>query len=55
MIQDAVELPDWVPRERFPFTSRYVELQGNRVHYVDEAVMGAPRSWWTVIWPGTMA
>jgi haloalkane dehalogenase len=28
--------PSWVPSELFPFESRFVELAGCRVHYVDE-------------------
>jgi haloalkane dehalogenase len=28
--------PDWVPRHLYPFESRYAELDGARVHYVDE-------------------
>ena len=28
--------PDWVPRDLFPFESHYAELNGARVHYVDE-------------------
>ncbi len=32
----AGERPDWVDDELFPFASRFVELDGNVVHYVDE-------------------
>jgi haloalkane dehalogenase len=28
--------PPWLDRRLFPFESRYLELDGNRVHYVDE-------------------
>jgi haloalkane dehalogenase len=28
--------PSWLSRESFPFTSRFVTLQGQRVHYIDE-------------------
>ena len=28
--------PDWVDDELFPFESRFVELDGAHVHYVDE-------------------
>lgn len=28
--------PDWVPDHLFPFESRFIELDGQRVHYVDE-------------------
>jgi haloalkane dehalogenase len=30
------ERPEWVDDELFPFESRFVELDGNLVHYVDE-------------------
>ena len=30
--------PAWVPGELYPFTDRYVEIDGNLVHYVDEGV-----------------
>jgi haloalkane dehalogenase len=30
------ERPAWLPRELFPFDSRFVEVDGVRVHYVDE-------------------
>jgi len=28
--------PPWVPAELYPFESRYVTIDGNRIHYVDE-------------------
>ena len=28
--------PAWVPGELYPFTDRYIEIDGNLVHYVDE-------------------
>jgi haloalkane dehalogenase len=30
------EVPPWVPGELFPFESRFVEVNGHRLHYVDE-------------------
>ena len=27
---------DWVDRGLFPFESRYMELEGHRIHYIDE-------------------
>ncbi|MBN8679145.1 MAG: alpha/beta fold hydrolase [Chitinophagales bacterium] len=27
---------DWVNRDLFPFTSRYMEIDGHRMHYIDE-------------------
>jgi haloalkane dehalogenase len=32
----APERPAWVPGELYPFTDRYIEINGNLVHYVDE-------------------
>jgi len=29
-------VPSWLPRELFPFESRFVEVDGNSLHYVDE-------------------
>jgi haloalkane dehalogenase len=29
-------LPDWVPRDLYPFESRYLDLAGTQLHYVDE-------------------
>lgn len=31
-----VDRPDWLDYEEFPFRSRFVDVDGNRVHYVDE-------------------
>src|SRR5919198_2024713 len=28
--------PTWVPDELFPFESRYADVSGSRVHYIDE-------------------
>ncbi len=28
--------PDWVPDELYPFADRYIEIDGNLVHYVDQ-------------------
>ena len=30
--------PAWVPKERYPFVDRYIEIDGNLVHYIDEGV-----------------
>ena len=29
---------DWLPEHLYPFTDRHVEVDGSRVHYVDEGV-----------------
>jgi len=31
-----VSVPDWVPRDLFPFESRFLDVEGHAVHYVDE-------------------
>jgi haloalkane dehalogenase len=28
--------PAWLPHQEYPFESRFLELEGNRVHYIDE-------------------
>ncbi|MFT4127692.1 MAG: alpha/beta fold hydrolase [Gordonia sp. (in: high G+C Gram-positive bacteria)] len=35
-IPDPEARPDWVDDEVFPFTSRFIEIDGNVVHYIDE-------------------
>jgi haloalkane dehalogenase len=32
---DGPGRPPWIPQELYPFQSRYVEIEGARVHYVD--------------------
>jgi len=32
----ARKIPDWVPRGLFPFVSRFVNIQGHSIHYIDE-------------------
>lgn len=34
--QDALSGPAWLRRELYPFESRFIEIEGCRVHYVDE-------------------
>ncbi|WP_020667842.1 alpha/beta fold hydrolase [Amycolatopsis nigrescens] len=34
--QPAGERPSWVDDELFPFTSRFVDIDGHTIHYVDE-------------------
>lgn len=34
--QSGGKRPSWVSDDLFPFTSRFLELDGHRVHYVDE-------------------
>lgn len=32
----GTERPEWLADATFPFESRYVEIEGNRIHYLDE-------------------
>ncbi len=32
----VAERPAWVDDTLFPFESRFLDLDGNRVHYIDE-------------------
>lgn len=34
--------PDWLTRDLFPFDSRFVEIEGHTIHYVDEGPREAP-------------
>jgi haloalkane dehalogenase len=34
--QMSIDRPAWVPQHLYPFESRTVEIDGNRVHYIDE-------------------
>jgi len=34
--QAQAERPAWVPRDLYPFESRFADIGGSRVHYVDE-------------------
>lgn len=38
MAENTHTRPDWVDDDLFPFESRFVEVDGNTVHYVDEGV-----------------
>src|SRR6186713_1760294 len=31
-----VSMPEWVDRQAYPFTSRWLEMQWGRMHYLDE-------------------
>lgn len=35
-MRTETERPDWLSEELFPFESRYVELDGSRIHFIDE-------------------
>lgn len=32
----ASELPSWLDQQEFPFVSHFIEIEGNRIHYIDE-------------------
>jgi len=45
--------PQWLDEQLYPFQSRFVEVDGNRIHYIDEGsgpilffVATAIRAWW---------
>ena len=41
-VQEMVQRPQWLDEELYPFQSRFVEIDGNRVHY--KAITISPRS-----------
>jgi len=51
---EASGRPDWLPLDEFPFTSRYLEIDGHLIHYVDEG--GGPllllvhAGMWSFLW-----
>jgi pimeloyl-ACP methyl ester carboxylesterase len=46
--------PAWLPFEEFPFASRFVEIDGNRIHYVDEGegpvLLFVNAGLWSFVW-----
>src|SRR5258708_30125311 len=34
--QEAAQRPQWLDEPLYPFQSRFVEVEGNRIHYIDE-------------------
>ena len=34
--QEAIQRPAWLDEQLYPFQSRFVEIEGNRIHYIDE-------------------
>ena len=30
------DIPPWFPRDLFPFTSRFIDIGGHRLHFIDE-------------------
>ncbi|HZU01291.1 MAG TPA: alpha/beta fold hydrolase [Ktedonobacteraceae bacterium] len=35
-IQETVQQPQWLDKQLYPFQSHFVEIEGNRIHYIDE-------------------
>jgi haloalkane dehalogenase len=35
-VQEQVQRPQWLDEQLYPFQSRFVEIAGNRIHYIDE-------------------
>jgi hypothetical protein len=33
---DTIQRPTWLDEQLYPFQSHYVEVEGNRIHYIDE-------------------
>ena len=36
IIREAAQRPQWLDEQLYPFQSRFVEVEGNRIHYIDE-------------------
>jgi hypothetical protein len=34
--QEATQRPQWLDEKLYPFQSRFVEIDGSRIHYIDE-------------------
>jgi hypothetical protein len=34
--QEVTQRPEWLDEQLYPFQSRFVEIDGNRIHYIDE-------------------
>ncbi len=37
-IREAFQRPPWLDEQLYPFQSRFVEVEGNRIHYIDEGI-----------------
>src|SRR6266704_2927257 len=35
-LSGTLECPQWLEEQLYPFQSRFVEIDGNRIHYIDE-------------------
>ena len=45
-MRETAQRPQWLDDQLYPFQSRFVEIDGNRIHYIDggKAVMAILRS-----------
>ena len=47
----SLERPSWLPQSIFPFQSRFVAIEGKRIHYIDEgsgpALLFVSAGWWS--------
>ncbi len=34
-MREAARRPQWLDEQLYPFQSRFVEVEGNRIHYID--------------------
>jgi hypothetical protein len=34
--QEVIPRPQWIDEQLYPFQSRFVEIDSNRIHYIDE-------------------
>jgi haloalkane dehalogenase len=35
-VSSTIARPQWLDEQLYPFQSRFVEVEGNRIHYIDE-------------------
>jgi len=54
LIEDRVERPSWLSFEEFPFASRFLEMDGHRIHHVDEGdgpvLLFVNAGLWSFVW-----
>jgi pimeloyl-ACP methyl ester carboxylesterase len=50
----VAERPQWLPPEQFPLTSRYLDLHGHKIHYLDEGqgplLLFVHAGMWSFLW-----
>ena len=42
---DTMQRPQWLDEQLYPFQSRFVEVEGNRIHYIDEGSGSSLATW----------